>query len=819
LFRLPLALPPSMNSPAPVDESLRLQADSLSWRCDPNLLDFVTTGELEELSEILGQARALDAIRFGMGMRRDGYNLYVLGPPGIGKRTIVEGIVSKKAAGEPTPSDWCYVHNFTDAAKPRALRIPPGRGVKLRQDLEAVVDDLRTVIPAALESDEHKSRIQEIEQRAKERHEESLRELADSALKEGLQLIRAPSGFALGPIRDGQVISPEDFDKLNVEEKRQIERTVDKFQIELKTVIEQVPKLRKEVGDRVKELNREAVRLAIGHLLSQVKEKYADLPHIVEYFDAVERDVIDFADAFRSPEETPNVFGMVMGEAPSFERYEVNDLVDHAGVEGAPVIVEDHPNYHNLLGRVEHRSHMGTLETDFTLIRAGALHKANGGYLLIDAYRLLAEPFAWEALKRALHARCVKIESLGEALSLISTVSLEPEPIPLDVKVILVGDRLLYYLLYQYDRDFADLFKVAADFEDEIGRTPESCLLYARLIASLARHEQCRPLDPSAVARVLERSARVAGDSERFTMRLRTLADLLRESDYWAGERNSDAITAAHVDLAIEKQIYRSDRIRQRVQEEIERDLVYIDTQGERVAQVNGLSVIDLGNFAFGRPSRITATARLGRGEVIDIEREVELGGSLHSKGVLILSSYLASRYARKQPLSLSASLVFEQSYGMVEGDSASVAELCAILSALAEAPIRQSLAVTGSVNQLGQVQPIGGVNEKIEGFFDVCRARGLSGEQGVLIPSANVKHLMLRRDVVEAAEAGRFHVYAIKTVDQAISLLTGIAAGQRDSSGNYPPGTINHRVETRLIELAQFRQAYAEQQLSQKRP
>jgi predicted ATP-dependent protease len=398
------------------------------------------------------------------------------------------------------------------------------------------------------------------------------------------------------------VLSPEDFDKLTGEEQRQIKRTVENFQKHLKAVIEQVPKLRKEVGDRVKELNREAVRLAIGHLLSQVKDKYADLPHIVEYLDAVQRDVIDFADAFRSPEETPNVFGMVMGEAPSFERYEVNVLVDHAGVEGAPVIVEDHPSYHNLLGRVEHRSHMGTLETDYTLIRAGALHKANGGYLLIDAYRLLAEPFAWEALKRALHARRVKIESLGEALSLISTVSLEPEPIPLDIKVVLVGDRLLYYLLYQYDRDFADLFKVAADFEDEIGRTPESCLLYVRLIASLARHEHCRPLDPSAVARVLERSARVAGDSERFTMHLRTVADLLRESDYWAGERNSDAITAAHVDLAIEKQIYRSDRIRQLVQEEIERDLVYIDTQGERIAQVNGLSV--------GKSLRPVATIR-----------------------------------------------------------------------------------------------------------------------------------------------------------------------------------------------------------------
>ena len=452
---------------------------------------------------------------------------------------------------------------------------------------------------------------------------------------------------------------------------------------------------------------------------------------------------------------------------------------------------------------------LGALVTDFNLIKAGALHRANGGYLILDARKVLLQPFAWEELKRALSSEEIRIEVLGQTLSLISTVSLEPESIPLDVKVVLLGERLLYYTLSQLDPDFAELFKVAADFEDQMDRTPENHLLYARMIATMVRQEGLRPFDREAVARVIEQSARLAGDAERLSTHVRSIADLLREADYWAGEAQHSVVTAADVQRAIDAQVYRSDRVRERIQEEIQRGTILIDTQGAAVGQVNGLSVLTLGQFAFGRPSRITALVRLGRGEVIDIEREVALGGPIHSKGVLILSSYLGARYARDQPLSLSASLVFEQSYSGVEGDSASSAELYALLSALADLPIKQSLAVTGSVNQHGQVQAIGGVNEKIEGFFDICRAQGMNGEQGVLIPASNVKHLMLRPDVVEAVAAGHFHVYPVETIDQGIELLTGVPAGEPDETGAFPAGSVNQRVEARLRELAERRLAF----------
>jgi lon-related putative ATP-dependent protease len=496
---------------------------------------------------------------------------------------------------------------------------------------------------------------------------------------------------------------------------------------------------------------------------------------------------------------------------PFLRRYQLNVLVDNSQAKGAPIVYEDHATYQNLIGRVEHLSEMGALVTDFTLIKAGALHRANGGYLVIDALNLLAQPYAWEGLKRALRSHDVRIESLGQALSLTSTVSLEPQPVPLDIKVVLIGERLLYYLLFQYDPDFAQLFKVAADFDDQVDRNGENCQLYARMVATLAHREKLRPLDRTAVARVLEHAARLAGDAEKLSIHLRTMIDLLREADYWASAEGCPITTNQHVERAIDKEIHRADRLRERVHEEILRGTLLIDTQGSRVAQVNGLSVIDLGNFAFGHPSRVTATVRLGKGDVVDIEREVKLGGAIHSKGVLILSSFLASRYARNEPLSLSASLVFEQSYGVVEGDSASVGELCALVSALAAIPIKQSLAITGSVNQHGEVQAIGGVNEKIEGFFDVCAARGLTGEQGVIIPAANVKHLMLRKDVVQAAVEGAFHVYAIQTADEAISLLTGLAAGEPDGRGQYPAGSVNRLVEERLIELSRLRQKFAE--------
>ncbi|MGE0755695.1 MAG: Lon protease family protein [Pirellulaceae bacterium] len=798
-----------------LDDPLRVPAHALRWTCDPTQFDFHSSNELPDTTTILGQTRPFEAVQFGIAIRREGYNIFVLGPPGVGKRTLIEGCVREKAASEPTPDDWCYVSNFDDVRRPRSLRLPAGRGEKFRKDVQVLIDDLESAIPRALESDEHKSQVQVVEREEAERQSEALRELAEKSQAQNIQLIRTPAGFALAPLREGSVLSPEEFSKLPAEERTLIEEKVGILQKDLEKIVEQAPKWHQETREKIRNLHREAARLAIGHLIQRVKEKYVDLENVRNYLDAVERDILERIDEFQPADE--GQVALFVGrreDRPSFDDYEVNLLVDNGATVGAPVIHEDHPSYQNLVGSVEHESHMGALTTDFTLIKAGALHRANGGYLILDALRLLQQPYAWEALKRAIYSHCAKIESLGEMLSLLSTVSLEPEPIPLDVKVILRGDRLLYYMLFEYDEDFAELFKVAADFDERFDRSDEHCQLYAQFLATLARREKLRPLSADAVARVLEHAARVADDQHQVSLHMRTIADVLREADFWAGRDAAQHITARHIQQAIDQQIYRTDRVRERIQEEIRRNRILIDTQGERVGQVNGLSVLDLGNARFGQPSRITATARLGRGEVVDIEREVKLGGAIHSKGVMILSSFLAARYATDQPLSLSASLVFEQSYGMVDGDSASVAELVALMSAIGQVPVKQELAVTGSVNQIGQVQPIGGVNEKIEGFFDVCRERGLTGTQGVLIPSANCQNLMLRHDVVAAAASGQFHIYAIETIDQAASLLTGLPAGVRDAAtGTYTAGSLNQAVQRRLAELTQLRLKFGSEQ------
>lgn len=798
-----------MNGAAPPDvDALVLRVDQLRWRCDEAQFDFVNSNELPELCDFLGQGRALEALTFGMDLDRVGYNVFALGPPGIGKRTVVRRYLEQRAAGRPTPSDWCYVNNFENLRKPLALAVPAGRGVRLRGDVKTLIRDLSMSIPAALESEEHKNRIQGMMREAAERQEKALNDFAEKSLAKKIQLIRTPNGFMFAPLKEGEIIAPEAFQQLPEEERLRIEQAMSTLQAELGTLLEAFPKWDKETHDRIRELNRGVTSLAIGHLLTRIKEQYSDLPRIATYFDEVERDILERVNECQLPDEGSSG-DVTAALAESLEDYEINLLVDNSATHGAPVVFENHPSYQNLIGSVEHETEMGTLITDYNLIKAGALHRANGGYLLLDGRALLQQPFAWEALERALRAKSIKIESLGESLSLVSTVSLEPEPIPLNVKVVVTGDRPFYYLLYSLDPDFADLFKVAADFDEHVDRTPENCRRFACFLGSLARSEKTRPLDRSGAARLIEHAARVADDSQRLSVHARTLADVLREADYWAGHEEAAEIHSRHVEQAIERQIRRSDRVRQRIQEEIERGTILIDTVGSCTGQVNGLSVIDMGDFRFGMPSRISATARLGRGEVVDIEREVELGGAIHSKGVLILASFLGARYAQDRPLSLSASVVFEQSYDKVEGDSASLAELCALLSVLGAAPIRQSLAVTGSVNQLGQVQPVGGVNEKIEGFFDVCRRRGLTADQGVVIPRTNIPHLMLREDVVAAVAAGKFHVYAVETVDEAMALLTGLPVGGRLAGGQFPRDTVNYRVEAKLRELADVRRTF----------
>jgi lon-related putative ATP-dependent protease len=791
-----------------------LKPEALCSRCDPAQFKFKTTADLEDVTEVLGQVRAVEALRFGIGIRRNGYNLFVLGAPGTGRHTVVRQFLADKAAQAPFPSDWCYVNNFAEAHKPRVLRLPAGTGTKLRRDMEQLMNDLRAAITSVFESEEYRARRHELEEKLKEQHESAFEELRQKAEQHGIALIRTPTGMAFAPTRKGEVLSPEDYERLPDEEKKRLEAVIATLEEQLAKLIHQIPQWRRESQRRVRDLDREVTKAAVGHLIDELRKEYAVLPTVIEHLDSIQQVVIDNVDDFRHSEEGGeiNILGVTLprpGGAAALRRYQVNVLIDHSDTRGAPVVYEDNPTFPALVGRIEHIAQMGALVTDFMLIKPGALHRANGGYLMLDARKVLLQPFAWEGLKRALLSREARIESLGQALSLVSTVSIEPEAIPLDLKVVLIGEPLLYYLLAEYDPEFSELFKVAVDFGHDMQRGTDGNLLYARLIATLARRNDLLPLDRAAVARVIEHAARLVEDAEKLTVRLREVTDLLNEADHWAREAKRKLVTAEDVSQAIDARIFRVDRIRERLHEAIQRDILLIDTGGARTGQVNGLSVVGLGDFSFGHPSRITANIRLGKGDVTDIQREVELSGPIHSKGVLILSGFLGARYAGDRPLALSASLVFEQTYGAVEGDSASSAELYALLSALADAPIRQSLAVTGSVNQHGEVQAIGGVNEKIEGFFDVCRARGLTGEQGVLIPAANVKHLMLRHDVVEAVRQGKFHIYPVTTIDQGIELLTGLPAGERDANGLFPDGSLNQRVEVRLMTLAETARAY----------
>lgn len=807
-------------------EIRELGPEKLYQHTDVSRFTFDTTDEVEDLEQVLGQPRAVEAMKFGMGINSTGYNIFAAGPAGTGKRAVIQKYFEQQAKQAPVPDDWCYVNNFDDRRKPKAISLPAGKGVQFRDDMNELINQLTTALSAAFESEEYQARRQSIANELQEKQSEAFQELQEKAQEEGVALLRTPAGLAFAPTREGEVMSPEKIQELPEEERDRLESKIEDLQGELQKVVRQIPRWQREVQDKLTEMNREMAELAVGGLFDELREKYEDYPKIVEHLDDVQEDVVENArDLMASEQQEEQIPAVLRGTAmarslqegsPLLRRYRVNAIIDRSEDEGAPVVFEHNPNFQNLVGQVEHRAQMGALITDFNLIKAGALHRANGGFLILDVRKVLTQPYAWEGLKRALQAGEIQIESVGQMLSLISTTSLEPEKIPLDVKVALFGEPMIYYLLYYLDPDFADLFKVQADFATTMDRNDGNQELYARLIGTLVRQEELKPFDRSGVARIIEHSARMLGDAQKLSIRRRDLTDLLRESNYWAGQNGHDAVSADDVQKAIDAQIFRADRVRERVQESIQRDILLIDTQTEQVGQVNGLSVMQLADFAFGRPSRITARVWMGKGNVVDIEREVELAGPIHSKGVLILSAFLSERYAKQSPLSLSASLVFEQSYGGVEGDSASSAELYALLSAIAEVPLKQSLAVTGSVNQHGRVQAIGGVNHKIEGFFDICQQQGLTGEQGVLIPVSNVQHLMLRQDVVDAVEEGNFHVYAVETVNEGIELLTGMPAGESDEEGKFPEGTVNYLVEQRLIELAEKRQEFGRKDLGE---
>jgi len=613
------------------------------------------------------------------------------------------------------------------------------------------------------------------------------------------------------------VLESDEFAKLPAEEQARIESRMSAIHGEIERTVRQFPRWAREHRERVRELDREVTRDVVDHLLEELRQAFAGLDDVLAYLDAVRADVVEHARALIESSEGPQMLDLLRGpgEGPWVRRYRVNLLVDHSDQTGAPVVVEDNPTYDNLVGRIDHVSHLGALVTDFTLIKAGALLKASGGFLVVQAHHLLQAPLAYEALKRALDSERLRIESLGHALGLAMTVSLEPEPIPIKVQVVLVGEPMIYYLLAALDPDFEPLFKVAADFADDMDATDAAGRQYVSLLATLARKEGLLPFDRGGMARVLEHSTRLAGDQEKLSIRMAPIIDLLREASHVASQSAATAVTEVHVRQAIEDQIHRQDRIREQIYEQIERGVLAIGTTGSQVGRINALSAVQLGGFVFARPSRVTARVRMGSGDLIDIEREVELGGPVHSKGVLTLGAYLASRYAADSPMSLWASLVFEQTYGEVEGDSASLAELCTLISAVAEVPLRQDIAVTGSVNQHGEVQAVGAVNEKVEGFFEICRRRGLTGEQGVIIPVSNSRHLMLRDDVVEAVAAGKFHVWPVTAVDEAIELLTGQAAGERDAEGRFPEPSVNGRVESRLAGFAEVRREFGALQIT----
>jgi len=793
-----------------------LDADALYTACPLDTLDFKTTKDVSPLDGVIGQARALEAIRFAIGMRHDGYNLFAFGPEGTGKSSTVMRFLQREAATQAPPLDWCYVNNFDEPHKPNALSLPAGRACPLRADMERLVEELQGALPGAFEGDEYTQRKESLEEELKNQHEGAFAKLQERAEQSGIALVRTPMGLGLAPVQDGEVLTPQAFDELPKKEQKSRQAALAKLQEELEGILTQIPKWEKEHREKIRELNRDVTQRAVGHLIEELEKRWQDEQNVMTYLEAVRQDVIEHAaDFLPSADQQPHTPSVPIERRPSggsgsFRRYQINVIVDNSALigadmelVGAPVIEEEHPTQPNLVGRVEHLSQMGTLITDFNLIKAGALHRANGGYLVLDARRILMQPYAWETLKRALRGAHVRIESPAESIGWVSTVSLEPQPIPLNIKIVLLGEPMLYYLLSMHDPDFKELFKVAADFANSMDRDADSAMQYASLLAGQVERENLRHLDRSAVARVIEHGARLAADREKLTTHMASIVDLVREADYWAGVENKKTISAHHVQEAIDAKIYRSDRYRERLQEEIQRGTLLIETAGEKIGQINGLSVLQLDSFAFGRPSRITVNVSLGKGELVDIERQVDLGGPLHSKGVMILESFLNARFGQGGPLALSARIVFEQSYGGVDGDSASSTELYALLSAIANVPLSQSIAVTGSIDQLGQVQAIGGVNEKIEGFFDVCTMRGLSGKQGVMIPAANVKHLMVRSEIVDAVRAGQFQIWAVDTIDQGIEILTGLPAGAVDEKGGYPIGSVNRAVARNLRQYA----------------
>lgn len=791
----------------------KLTSEQLYRKCDAAKFDFTTTADLEERLSALGQDRAICAVELGINIKSRGYNLFCLGPEGTGKTSLVKRILEKEGKQRPTPDDWAYVYNFDEPHKPIAVNFPAGAAVGFAKDMEEFAYAMEHDLPEAVKNELYEEQLSVIREKYQEKRNDYVKVLQKKAKGKKVSLLHMPMGVVVAPMKNGEIISPDVFDTLSDDEKNEIMADLNAMQEEIAQHQDDAPGWEEKQTEEIKKLQEKLVKDAIKKPINDIKQKYRGNKKVAEYLKAVQNYILENIPSFvpnydqdskPQTEEEP-MAGLLsqlknQQEEDKYSKFKVNVVVKNVPDSGAPIVLLDHPTQGNLVGKVERIQQFGALITDFTLIKGGALHRANGGFLLIDARKLLLQPYSWDSLKRALASKEIKIEAPSEDTS-FSTISLDPQPIPLDVKVVMTGDAELYDLLSERDPDFSDYFKVEADFGMIIDRTDENEVEYAKLIGSLTKKKNLRSLNKQAVARVIEYSSRLADDSEKLTAHVSSIGDLLKEADYWARKSKASQIGKNHVDQAIKSQIYRSDRVNRAMLEQIDKGTILLDVKGERVGQINGLVVYNFTRNSFGKPTRITTQVRLGRGEFINIEREVAMSGPIHSKGVLILQALIANRFAKRSPLSLSASIVFEQSYGGVDGDSASSTEYYCMLSAIANLPIKQSLAVTGSINQFGEIQPIGGVNEKIEGFFEVCKYNGLTGKQGVIIPRTNVVNLMLREDVLEAVENGQFSIYAIDDVDDGIELLTGIPAGKADKRGRFPKGTVNYMVQQSLEE------------------
>lgn len=793
----------------------RVPAERLGWRCEPSLLPFACTADMTPLEDFIGQDRAIRAIEFGLGVDKPGFNIFVTGLAGTGKSTIINAFLkrvtaAKRPAEEDSsyPEDWCYVYNFSDPDRPQALSVCRGWAKVLKRDMEGLVQTLQREVKKTFESEAFARQRQVITEKAQRQQQEVMEQLVEEAKKGGFAIRMSPSGMVLIPVKGGKPMREEEYLSLPLEEKKEFEEKRGVIEGRVEEALREGRRLEREISAQLEALDQQAGEYLVHIPFFELKQKYRDYSKVLSYLDAVRDHILKNLHRFRGADgsQTPGPLQLLQPAEPPvdpFLPYRINVFVDNSETQGPPIVIETNPTYHNVFGMVEKRPIAGGFVADFTMIKPGSISRANGGYLVLHDRDVLANPGVWEALKRVIKNRELRIEEPATFFGWLPPQGLRPEPIPTDTKVIMIGNPLLYHYLSTVDPDFRETFKVKADFDFEIDRSKDNIVAYACFISAYCHREGLRHFDPSGVARVIEYGARLVEDQEKLSTRFSDIADLLIEANYWAGKANSELVTGEHVERALEEKAFRLNLVEKRIQEMIAQKTLLVDVEGAVVGQVNGLAIYQMGDFSFGKPSRITAKTFMGRGAVINIEREAKLSGKTHDKGVLILSGYLGGKYAQERPLSLSASLCFEQSYEGVEGDSASSTELYAILSSLSGIPIKQGIAVTGSVNQNGELQAIGGVNRKIEGFFDVCRIKGLTGEQGVLVPRANLRNLMLRRDVGEAVEQGKFHIFAVSAIDEGIEVLTGVPAGQRDSDGHYPVSSVNGLVEKRLQEYS----------------